>query len=250
MTRSAVFVAWVSLLCLGASSHAQAEEIKSFEVILTGGFLRIDLTDTPPSVQVAVEGTAFSMEGTSKTGFGLAGLGDPNSFVEPLLGCLVCAPGDHIGTNVGIAGWILGGATLDGQDYTFGPNAAAHFNVGGAPITVPAFRPSPVVVTTPVGVFDSAFASFGNSNPDLDLSADIFGSGRVSMTFAPASEGRLWDLRDIRYDFGPTPTPTPEPATLTLVTAGLVASAQRLRKRRNTRHASQFSTSTPRVTLI
>jgi len=102
MTRSAMFVACVSLLCLGATSRAQADEVKSFEVILTGGTLVFDPTDAPSSPgRISVEGTPFSMEGTSRTGFGIQALGDPNqSFVEPILGCLVCAPGDHIGTGI------------------------------------------------------------------------------------------------------------------------------------------------------
>jgi len=225
MVRSAVFVACVGLLCLGVASRAQAE---SFDVILTGGFLNFDLHDPSSGVSVFLDAAPRF----TTPSFGLAGLADPNqTFNEPLQGCLVCAPGETIGTAINIAGWINGGAGVDGQSYTFGPDANAIINVGGGNITVPAFRPSPVVVTQRVDVNDSAFAFFGNTDPDLNVFANINGTGRVLVTFAPVSTGEhLWDVRDIRYEFGVTPTP--EPATLLLVGGGLLVTARRVRKRR------------------
>ena len=108
---------------------------------------------------------------------------------------------------------------------------------------MPAFRPSEVVATTSIVMQDSGFAA--NLSSQTGAFATIQGDGRVSLTFAPASETGLWDLRGIRYDFGPTPTPTPEPATLTLVSGALVGAATRARKRRDRRTAIQLSTSTP-----
>jgi hypothetical protein len=241
MTRSAVCVACVTLLCLGASSRAQADEVQTYGVILTGGFLQFDPTEPSFGGFTSMEGTAFSMGGTSQTGFRLEGFGDSsNGFsAEPLQGCVVsCAPGDQIGTSAAIGRWEDGSfVVLDGQSYALTglpPDAGARINIGGGPITVPAFRPSVVVATTSIVVQDSAFAAFGNGS-QLGPFADIQGEGRVSLTFAPASEKGLWDLRDIRYDFGPTPTPTPEPATLTLISGALVAATIRARTRRERR---------------
>ena len=243
MTRSAVCAACVTLLCLGASSRAEAE---SFAVILTGGVLEYDVFPGAGGA-ISIGGTAFSMEGTHISGFGLQGQGEPFQPVEPLQGCVVsCAPGDQIGTNATISEWAFGSVGLDGQGYTLGgrpPDAGAIINIFGGPITVPAFRPSEVVATTSIVVQDSGFAA--NLSSQTGPFATIQGDGRVSLTFAPASETGLWDLRGIRYDFGPTPTPTPEPATLTLISGALVAAAMRARTRRDRRTGIQLSTSTP-----
>jgi hypothetical protein len=244
MTRSAVCVVCVTLLCLGASSRAQADEVQTFGVILTGGVLEFEVPGAGAGA-ISMVGTAFSMEGTHISGFGLQGYSDPNdSFAEPLIGCVVsCAPGDHIGTNVSLSEWAFGSVGLDGQGYSLEgtpPDAGAHINIFGGPITVPAFRPSEVVATTSIIVQDSGFAA--NLSSQTGPFADIQGEGRVSLTFAPASEKGLWDLRGIRYDFGPTPTPTPEPATLTLISGALVAATIRARTRRERRRGPSVCT--------
>ena len=242
MTRSAVCVACVTLLCLGASSRAQTDEVKSFGVNLTGGFLVFLPTAPGLGAQISTVGDVFSMGVLqSPSGFFMEVLGDPGSGVEPLEGCLVsCTPGDQIGTNAVNGSWQFGHVDLDGIRYTLGTDAGARITVFGGPITVPAFRPYAVVATLPIFVGDSVFAASQQT-----AFADIGGEGRVSLTFAPASEQGLWDLHAIRYDFGPTPTPTPEPATLTLISGALVAAAIRARTRRERRTGIQLSTSTP-----
>ena len=246
MTRSAVCAVCVTLLCLGASSRAQADEVKSFSVGLTGGFLVFLPTEPADGGQISMQGTAFSMGVPSPYGFRLQAVGASYSaYVEALLGCVVsCAPGDHIGTSADLGSWEDGSfVDLDGFTYALGPDAGAHINIAGGEITVPAFRPYAVVASTSIYVSDSAFAAHeGNA---IGPFATIQGDGRVSLTFAPASEKGLWDLHAIRYDFGPTPTPTPEPATLTLISGALVAAAMRARTRRDRRTGIQLSTSTP-----
>jgi len=233
MTRSAVFIACVSLLCLGASSRVQAEPIK-----ITGGSLVFESGALNQGGSISLVGTrGFSLQGTLDSG---------EIFISPLEECRPCVPTSTFSIGGSITGAGSGGVlqlTLDGQTYSDIASTVSLETLGldlFGTITLPQLQTSPVVVTAPF-TLAGLFETFDPDRPHV--TAAIQGAGTASLMLAPASIGPFWDLRGVRYDFASTPTP--EPATLTMVGGALVAAALRARKRRDRRTTSQLSTSTP-----
>jgi len=215
MTRCAVFVAFVGVLCLAVSREVRAEPIR-----LTGGSLDLSMHAGGPFSLVGTRG--FSLEGTVLSGEGR---------IDPLTSCLPCEPGSTISVGGSITGSaFFGTATLDGQTYPdINDDSLDHFvalELFGT-IDVPAWQDAPVTISAPFRA-----TGFFASTLQPPFQVGIQGSGRVTLTLVPEPLG-TWALGPLRYDF--VATPTPEPATLTLMSSGLVAAALRARKRRDRR---------------
>lgn len=233
MTRSAVFMAAMGVLCLTISGEVRAEPIR-----ISGGSLVFP--DSNPGELSIVGNRGFSSHGfvdSSETNVG------------PIATCLFfCVPGETIPARVDIFGSAFGGTvTLDGHTYEDVNSPVSGnsltLNLSGT-IDLPPFRDTPVTISAPFdadGFFrhiDDPFDPRGS--PFFDV--PIQGSGTVTLNLTPNS-GLFWHLNfPLRYDFA---TPTPEPATLTMVGAPLVAALIRARKRRNRRTTIHLSTSTP-----
>jgi hypothetical protein len=217
MTRFAVSVASVGAFCLGITLNASAEPIT-----ITGGSLVFPTGDFFQAGPISLTGTrGFSIQGFVRTDeASIPGL----SFGIP--------PGSSFPpADITSSAWFDTTLTLDGR--TFPDVGFFHFPTNTflqldlvTPLMAPELQPSPVTVTAPF-TFTGSFFADDFVHPRLQ--ASFRGSGTVSAIFS-AEAGGFWRSEGVRYEF--TPQATPEPATLTLVTAGLVASAIRSRRRR------------------
>ena len=218
MTRAAVVVACVSVLCLTSAIAVEAEPIS-----ITGGSLVFHTGELLQAGSLSVVGTrGFSMQG---------GVPTDETNVDPVHECsMACAPGSTISVGVGIFGSGFDGtATLDGKTY---PDVNGQLSLNHVGITLtgtadlPALEAAPVTVHAPVIATGTFF--LGEAAPPF--SVPINGRAIFTMNLAPGPPGSgYWHLLNARYDF--VATPTPEPATLVLVGGGVLA-AIRARKPR------------------
>ena len=212
MTRAAVFVASVSVLCLTVSVDARAEPIR-----ITGGSLEFPEHPggfTPFGVLSVVGNRGFSLDGF---------VDSSELFVGPLRGCGPCVGPLTIPAGAGI---FPGGTeftkpvTLDGQTYTdvngMLSDTYVFLELSGT-IDIPPWRDAPVTISAPFG----ATGGFRNSVPGSVFAVPIGRSGGTLTMNLVSEPGGTWFPGAFRYDF--VAMPTPEPATLTLVTGGLVA---------------------------
>jgi hypothetical protein len=220
MTRYAVLVACVSVLCPGVTADALADPIS-----LTAGSL-VFLTGSP------VQGGHISLIGTR--GFSLEGIVDSGETrIDPPQQCAPCRPSStmSVGAFLVGSGFVATDVTLDGQLFSNIGSAAseafASIELFGE-VAVPKLGESPIVLTAPFTIHSSFFQPAGGVN-----SVPIRGGGVATLTMEP---GFGWELSHFRYDF--FATPTPEPATLILVGGGL-AIALRARRRRESTLASR-----------
>jgi hypothetical protein len=229
MTRAAVLVASVAVLCLTLGIDARAEPIR-----ISGGSI------------VFENGHSFGLLSiVGNRGFSADAFVDPSETnVGPLVDCgFGCPPGITIPTGMQLVGSaVRGTVTLDGQTYEdVNGSVSGNFlelHLSGT-IDIPPLRNTPASISAPFDA-DGFFEHVDLSDPSGTsfFIVPIQGSGRVTLNLAPESVN--WRLNfPLRYEFA---TPTPEPATLTMVGAPLVAALIRARKRRDRR---QLSTSTP-----
>jgi hypothetical protein len=210
MTKSAVFVACVGVMCLGVASRALAEPIT-----LTAGALVFSSGSPFQAGSLSLTGTrGFSLEG---------GVDSGETRIDPLGQCGPCVPASTMSVGALLTGFafLSTDATLDGHSYS---------NVGGSlsdtnaflelvgTIAVPKVGESPIVITAPFTLRASFF------QPSPTRSVPIRGGGVATLMMAPQFS-EFWELRGVRYDF--VATPTPEPATLILVVGGLAGIALR-----------------------
>jgi len=233
MTRAAVSVAFVAVLCLALTVDARAEPIR-----ISGGSLVFTGASQFQVGPLSVVGN----RGFSANGF--VDGGETN--VGPLDNCMPCTPASTIPVDVGIVGSGFGGTvTLDGQTYQDVNGAISpdflDIELSGT-IDLPAWRNAPVTISAPfdaIGDFHRAIP------PSFFFKVPIRGSGRVTLNLEP-EPGGTWFLAHTRYEF--LATPTPEPATLTMVGSVLVGAVIRARRRRdaNAREKASWSTQTRR----
>ena len=164
MTRSAVLVAGMTLLCLSAASDVQAEPIT-----ITGGLLVFPMAGRFQAGPISLVGTrGFSVEGRVDGG---------ESLIGPLE-CIPCIPGStlDLGLDLGGPSWAADTVvTLDGETFTNIGSASSLANLflhSDDKTTVPELQNSPVVVTAPftvTGVFFCliSFTSFTNCVPSM-----------------------------------------------------------------------------------
>jgi hypothetical protein len=218
MTRAAVSVAFVGVLCLALSVGARAEPIR-----ISGGSLVFTGASQFQAGPLSLAGN----RGFSVSGF--VDGGETN--VGPLDNCMPCTPASTIPVNVGILGsGFAGTVTLDGQTYQ-GVNGALStefldIELSGT-IDLPAWRNAPVTISAP---FDAMGDFHRAIPPSFFFQVPILGSGRVTLNLEP-EPGGTWFLAHTRYDF--LATPTPEPATLTMVGSVLIGAVIRARRRKN-----------------
>jgi hypothetical protein len=213
MTRFAVSVACVGVFCLGVTQSASAEP-----VTITGGSLVFPTGDQSQFGPISLTGTR---------GFSLHGFVDSGETGIPGLGCCF-SPGTTVRGSARLLGfaWRETSIALDGQTFT-DIGGALSFNELRLDLFATMITPaSPMTVTAPFTVVFGRFVRADQIHPALVV--PIRGAGTASVTFLEVPGSFI--SGGVRYDFTP---PTPEPATLTLVTAGLVASADRLRNRRD-----------------
>ena len=237
MTRSAVCVASVAVMCLTVSGEARAEPVR-----ITGGVLDFNGALGSGVAQAGL----LSVVGTR--GFSADGLVDSTETrVDPISECVVdCQPGSTIPVGAMIVGSGLanGRVTLDGQTYSdingsMSPDDL-FLDLTGT-IGIPAWQNAPVSISAPFDA-DGFFRHTDRLTGNLLFQVPIGGGGTATLNLVPEPAG-TWALGTFRYDF--VATPTPEPATLTMVSAPLVAALIRARKRRDRRTGIQVSTSTP-----
>ena len=218
MTRAAVVVACVGVLCLTSAIAVQAKPIR-----ITGGSLIFPTGELLQSGSLSVVGTqGFSMQG---------GVPTDQTNVDPVHECsMACAPGSTIPVGVDVLGSGFNGtATLDGKTY---PDVNGQLSLNNVRLTLtgtadlPALEAAPVTVHAPV----TATGTFFLREVAPPLSVPIDGRAIFTMNLAPGPPGSgYWHLLNARYDF--IATQTPEPATLLLVGGGVLA-AIRARKPR------------------
>ncbi len=236
MTRSAVIVASVAVLCLTVSRESRAEPVR-----ITGGVL-----DFNGALGGGVTQAGF-LSVFGNRGFSADGLVDSTETrVDPIANCFPCEPGSTIPVGVWIVGSGLanGRVTLDGQTYSDinGQNSPDDLSLDlTGTIIFPAWRNAPVSISAPFDA-DGFFQHHDRLTGNLLFQVPIRGGGTATLNLAPEAGG-TWALGTFRYDF--VATPTPEPATLTMVGAPLVAALIRARKRRDRTATIQLSTSTP-----
>jgi hypothetical protein len=213
MSRAAVFVASVGVLCLTVPAEIRAEPIR-----VTEGSL--DLTDHPGGPFSMVGTRGFSLQGTLLSGEGR---------IDPLTQCEPCEPGSTISVGGSITGpAFFGSATLDGQTYDDINDDTLHHYVAlewVGTIDVPSWRNAPLTISAPFQM-----AGFFASTVSPGFQVDIEGSGRATLNLVPEPLG-TWALGPLRYDFASTATP--EPATLTMLGGPLLAALIRRQRRRD-----------------
>ena len=223
MTKSAVSVACVGLLCLGVATRSAAEPIT-----ITGGTMLFSGAGGPSQAgPISLVGTrGFSLDGFVDTGEGR---------VDPLASCFPCEPSATISVGTLLTGLAVGGrATLDGKTYTdiggfLDTSATVSLRLAGT-IRLPEIGPSPVVITGPFTVGMFSFFRPPNPPPAVPEEMPLRGGGVVTLTLTPETPSATWALTTLRYDF--VQAPTPEPGTLILVAGGIVGTALRARHRR------------------
>lgn len=212
MTRAAVFVACVGVLCLIDAKAVQAEPIR-----ITSGSLVFSTGDFTQAGVLSVVGTrGFSMQGVVPT---------DETNVDPVHECsLACEPGSTIPIGTGITGsGFLGAATLDGKTYPNLGQSSSLNNVGiilTGTADLPPLEAGAVTVRAPVAVTGTFFVGEG-AHP---FSVPIHdGRAILTMNLVPGPPGsEFWHLLNARYDF--IATQTPEPGTLLLIGGGVLAS--------------------------
>ena len=233
MTRSAVCVASVAVMCLTVSSEARAEPVR-----ITGGVLDFNGALGSGVAQAGL----LSIVGTR--GFSADGLVDSTETrIDPIGECVFdCQPGSTISVGANVGSGFSGRATLDGQTYSdvgFNSSDFLALDLSGT-IGIPAWQNAPVSISAP---FDaSGFFRHVDFSGTSSFEVPIRGGGTATLNLLPEPAG-TWALGTFRYDF--VATATPEPTTLTMVGAPLVAALIRARKRRDGVTTIQVSTSTP-----
>ena len=143
MTRCAVFVASVGVLCLTVSVDARAEPIR-----ISGGTLDFNgvfgAGPSQPGFLSIVGNRGFSVAGIVESG---------ETRIDPVANCFPCPAGSTISLGAEIMGsGFWGSVTLDGQTHTdvnggFSPDSLA-LELSGT-IDLPAWRNAPVTISAP-----------------------------------------------------------------------------------------------------
>ena len=220
MTRAAVFVAFVGVLCLHVAVDARADPIR-----ITGGVLDFNGEVGSGPTQLG-ELSVVGNRGFSATGFVAS---DETRVALAVTGGL--QPGSTRSTEVAIVGLgLLGGrVTLDGQTYPdingLTSTAVLSIDVTGT-VELPAWQNAPVTISAPF----RASGFFESNTPSSSIGVLIRDSGGTLTLNLVPEPGGTWTTGTFRYDF--VATPTPEPATLTTVGGSLVAVLMRPRRRR------------------
>jgi len=210
MTKRALSVAGVVVLCLGVVSRAAAEP-----VTLTGGSIVFSEPGLFQLGSAAVTGTrGFSWNGSVSSG---------ESRIDPLGQCFPCAPTPDfsVGLQLGTFSIPRSIVTLDGQTYSDlnGLNSVNFLFLELAGATVlPPVSGSAIAIHAPFKVDDRSFFEF-EITPGMPSElgrARLRGKGTATVTFLADSSLPVWEFSSARYDF----QPTPEPATLLLVGGG------------------------------
>jgi hypothetical protein len=219
MTRAAVFVAFMGVLCLHVAVDARAEPIR-----ITGGVLDFNGEVGSGPTQLG-ELSVFGNRGFSAVGFVAS---DETIVRLAVTGGL--EPGSTRSTEVAIMGLGLlnGRVTLDDMTY---PDingmlsmALLFIDVTGT-IDLPAWQNAPVTISAPF----KATGFFLSHIPSSSFDVPIRGSGGTLTLNLVPEPGGTWTTGTFRYDF--VAMPTPEPGTLTMVGGALVGAAMRARKR-------------------
>jgi hypothetical protein len=222
MKTLAYFLAAVVLL-----SHGTAQPVAADPIVITSGSMLV--TGPFESGSVRLIGTR---------GFSLRSLVDPaEGEVSAINKCGsenpdACLGGStiSIGTNLVASAFPSGTATLDGVTFPdigdANSPATVLLRLAGS-VTLPAFEQSPVVLTAPFAIGESAFLFPLEQVP-------IRGAGGIAtLSLVPGRNGEgtptPWIVDQILYDFTGTAAPVPEPGTMLLVATGLLGA---LRARR------------------
>ena len=178
MTRRAVCVASVAVMCLAVSSEARAEPVR-----ITGGVLDFNGALGSGVAQAGV----LSIVGTR--GFSADGLVDSTETrVDPISECVVdCQPGSTIPVGAMIVGSGLanGRVTLDGQTYSdingsMSPDDL-FLDLTGT-IGIPAWQNAPVSISAPFDA-DGFFRHTDRLTGNLLFQVPIGGGGTATLEF-------------------------------------------------------------------
>jgi len=227
MSRAAVFVASLGVLCQTVPAELRAEPIR-----VTGGSLVFGPAGLGRDGALSLFGTrGFSLEG---------GVISDEGRVDPLTQCIPCEAGSTISVGGSITGPAFSGtATLDGHTYSDLNDDTLHHFVDlewSGTIKVPSWRDAPVTISAP---FHMQVSLFNTVSPDFNEGIET--AGRATLALVPNGPG-IWEVGPLRYDI--VATATPEPATLTMIGGPLVAALIRTRTRRRRKVGIQLSTFT------
>ncbi|MCA1619130.1 MAG: PEP-CTERM sorting domain-containing protein [Acidobacteria bacterium] len=218
-----------AILLLGCALLFPATEARADPIQITSG---VFVVSNPTPAGREYRSWGYDLRGE---GFRIAG-SEPDGSSQRVMGCSPCTPGQtfHIYHPANVF------ARIPTQFIQF--NGESHLGWAGGLLnfttdtfTTPNFDDGVLTLTghfTMTG--NITFDPYIVVNP-VDLPpfvvGDVYGSGIVTLQFAPYL-GRYY-LSLIRYEFQPQTTPTPEPVTLVLLGSGLAGLAAGHRRRRS-----------------
>ena len=218
MTRRALFVAALAVLCPVVASQVAAEP-----VTITSGSIVFSEPGLFQAGSISIAGTR---------GFSLNGLIDSGeTSVAPLRQCFPCEPTAAFSVGLQTGTFSFGGsavATLDGKTFSDVNGLSSSTNVflslAGSTELPPVNGPS-IVIRAPFADTPNSLFTFevvpGTDDPALPPITDtvrLRARGIATVRFVANPTAPVWEFSSLRYGF----QPTPEPATLLLVGGALL----------------------------